>query len=280
MAKYVLGKKQSSKNEDFVKAWNNIEQLISREEAERLVANAVSDIKAKTAGKNVAYAWSGGKDSLALQVVCERAGINKCVLCTASKIEYPGFVDWCKAHAPKGLTIVDNPKLDIKYVADHPDMLFPVNSKYAAQWFHILQHRGQAIYFKEQHLGKTEGEVRIMRGLTDKQKLKIVIEDNKIQSMSYVDFTKIEEIIKEVGELDIIGFGTDYLDAIINESLKDNMGVDFSQPVPKPQSNEKQVEDIPQEKRDDQDEERDDIESGMQPARTMICPHCGKEIIL
>lgn len=74
------------------------------------------------------------------------------MLCTASKIEYPGFVEWCKAHAPKGLTIVDNPKLDIKYVADHPEMLFPTNSKYAAQWFHILQHRGQAIYFKEQHL--------------------------------------------------------------------------------------------------------------------------------
>lgn len=152
MAKYVLGKKQTSRNEDFVKAWNNIEQLISREEAERLVADAVSDIKAKTAGKNVAYAWSGGKDSLALQVVCERAGIDKCVLCTASKIEYPGFVDWCKAHAPKGLTIVDNLKLDIKYVAEHPDMLFPTNSKYAAQWFHVLQHAGQAKYFKEQHL--------------------------------------------------------------------------------------------------------------------------------
>lgn len=131
-----------------------------------------------------------------------------------------------------------------------------------------------------QHLGKTEGEVRIMHGLTDKQKLKIVIEDNKIQSMAYVNYTKIEEIIREVGELDIIGFGTDYLDAIINESVKDNMGVDFSQPTPKPQSNEKQVEGIPQEKRDDQDEERNDIESGMQPARTMICPHCGKEIIL
>ena len=101
-----------------------------------------------------------------------------------------------------------------------------------------------------QHLGKTEGEVRIMRGLSDKQKLKIVIEDNKIQSMSYVDFTKIEDIIKEIGELDIIGFGTDYLDAIINESLKDNMGVDFSQPAEKPQSNETQVENIPQEKRD------------------------------
>lgn len=150
--KQVLGKKQTSRNEDFVKVWNNIEQLVSFEEAERLVASAVSDIKQKTAGKNVAYAWSGGKDSLALQVVCERAGINKCVLCTASKIEYPGFVDWCKAHAPKGLTIIDNPKLNIEWVAKHPEMLFPQQSKYAAQWFHHLQHRGQAIYFKEQHL--------------------------------------------------------------------------------------------------------------------------------
>lgn len=31
----VLGRKQMSKNEDFVKVWNNIEQLISFEEAER-----------------------------------------------------------------------------------------------------------------------------------------------------------------------------------------------------------------------------------------------------
>lgn len=130
-----------------------------------------------------------------------------------------------------------------------------------------------------EHLGRKVGEVKILRGLTDKQKLKIVIEDNKIQSMSYVNFSKIEDIIREVGEVDIIGFGTDYLDAIINENVKDNMGVDFTQPVER-KSNEKQVADIPQEVREEQDEEREDIESGMQTARTMLCPHCGKEIYI
>lgn len=45
----------------------------------------------------------------------------------------------------------------------------------------ILCGHGKVIAL--QHLGKTEGEVRIMHGLTDKQKLRIVIEDNKIQSM-------------------------------------------------------------------------------------------------
>lgn len=131
-----------------------------------------------------------------------------------------------------------------------------------------------------QHLGHTTGEVRIMRGLSDKQKLKLVIEDNKIQGMSYVDYTKIEDIIREIGELDIIGFGTDYLDAIINETVKDNMGVDFSQPAAPPKSNEAQVESVPQERREAQDDERDDIEAGMQTAHTMRCPHCGKEITL
>lgn len=130
-----------------------------------------------------------------------------------------------------------------------------------------------------EHLGHKKGEVKILKGLTEKQKLRIVIEDNKIQSMSYVDFSKVEAIIKEIGDVDIIGFGTEYLDAIINENVKDNMGVDFSQPI-EHKSNAKQIEDIPQQKQEDQDEERNSIEDGMQQARTIICPHCGKEIVI
>ena len=130
-----------------------------------------------------------------------------------------------------------------------------------------------------EHLGRKEGEVKILKGLTEKQKLKIILEDNKIQSMSYVNFNKIEEIIKEIGDTDIIGFSTEYLDTIINENVKDNMGVDFSKPI-EHKSNENQIKDIPQERQDEQDEERNDFEDGMQMARTMICPHCGKEIVL
>ena len=147
-----IPKKQCANNNDFVSAWNNIEQLVSRERAEILVASAVSDIRENTLGKCVAYAWSGGKDSLALQYVCELAGIEQCVLCTASAIEYPKFIDWCKNNAPKGLTIVDNKKLNLQWVAEHPQMLFPTDSKYAAMWFSKLQHRGQAQYFKEKQL--------------------------------------------------------------------------------------------------------------------------------
>ena len=84
-----------------------------------------------------------------------------------------------------------------------------------------------------------------------------------------------ENIIRSIGELGIIGYTDDYLGAIINEVSTDNMGVDFAQPAQK-----KPVESIPKEKQEEQQEEFDDIESGMQSARTMICPHCGKEITL
>lgn len=124
-------------------------------------------------------------------------------------------------------------------------------------------------------LGRTEAEVTILHGLSGKQKMKLVLEDNKIQSMSYLDFGKVEDIIRSIGELGIIGYTDDYLGAIINEVSTDNMGVDFAQPAQK-----KPVESIPKEKQEEQQEEFDDIESGMQSARTMICPHCGKEITL
>jgi hypothetical protein len=143
--------------------------------------------------------------------------------------------------------------------------------------FKILCGHGKKLSLE--YLGRTEGEVKVIKGLNDKQKLKIVIEDNKIQGMAYIDYAKVESIIKEVGEIDIIGFNTEYLETIINENVVDNMGVDFSVQVER-KANEKQVEDIPQERRQTQQEEQISIDKGMHTARTMVCPHCGKEIVL
>ena len=66
-------------------------------------------------------------------------------------------------------------------------------------------------------MGEKEADVTVMYGLSDKQKKKLLLEDNKIQDMSYVSFGDVERIIKEIGEVDIIGYTPEYLDAIINE---------------------------------------------------------------
>lgn len=146
----TIGKKQNAKNEDFLAAWRNIEQLVSLDEATTLVDATVADIRSKTAGHRVAYAWSGGKDSLALQYVCERAGIFRCVFCTASELEYPAFLQWVYLHQPQGMTVIDNRSLTLRWLASNPHMLFPASARMNVRWMERLQYAGQREYCRQQ----------------------------------------------------------------------------------------------------------------------------------
>ena len=148
--KNILGRKQRIKNEDWIAAMEQIEQLVSKEELDQRVEKTVQDITEKTAGKKAAYAWSGGKDSLVLGTVCQMAGITPCVL-VISNLEYQAFTEWVEANKPPELTVI-NTGQDLRWLSAHQQMLFPRDSKFAAQWFHIVQHRGQARYYKENHL--------------------------------------------------------------------------------------------------------------------------------
>lgn len=146
----VLGRKQRIKNSDWIGAFGKIEQLVSKKELDQLVEKTVKEIKKKTKGKKAAYAWSGGKDSLVLGEICQRAGITPCVLVICN-LEYQAFIEWVEAHKPQELSVI-NTGQDIKWLAGHLQMLFPQDSKFAARWFQIVQHRGQTKYYKEQGL--------------------------------------------------------------------------------------------------------------------------------
>ena len=76
----MLGRKQRIKNSEWIEAFEKIDQIVSRKDLDQIVDQTVKEIKRKTKGKKAAYAWSGGKDSLALADICQRAGITQCVL--------------------------------------------------------------------------------------------------------------------------------------------------------------------------------------------------------
>ncbi len=67
--KAVLGRKQSIANKDWLDATKDIEALVSKEELDTLVKETVQDIREKTEGKKVAFAWSGGKESQVLELL-------------------------------------------------------------------------------------------------------------------------------------------------------------------------------------------------------------------
>jgi len=146
----TLRKKQRVKNEEWIEALKKIENIISKEELNKKVEQTVKEIKETTKEKNVSFAWSGGKDSLVLENICYMAGIKACVL-VVSNLEYQAFLQWVDKHKPAELEII-NTKQDLEWLKSHQQMLFPQKSNVAAQWFHIVQHRGQAKYFKEKKL--------------------------------------------------------------------------------------------------------------------------------
>lgn len=69
----------------------------------------------------------------------------------ATWIWAPAFIAWIEQNKPSGLEVI-NTGQDMEWLKKHPDMLFPDKSNKAAQWFHIVQHRGQARYYKEHQL--------------------------------------------------------------------------------------------------------------------------------
>lgn len=135
-------KKQASTHEDFAAAFDRIESLVSPRRVELLAAWAVGRIRSLRG--NVAFAWSGGKDSIVLQHLATQAGVEQCVL-GRSDLEYPAFVEWVESHKPPGLEIL-NCGWDLEWIVRNPHMLFPVGSRLAARWYAGVQRWAQAKY--------------------------------------------------------------------------------------------------------------------------------------
>jgi len=148
--KRVLGRKQSIDNARWIEAIANIEELVSKDELDNAVATTCESVKQVTEGKNSAYAWSGGKDSLVIADMCQRLGITKCVF-VHTELEYPAFLNWCLEHMPEGCKVI-NTGQDLDWLAKHPAMLFPDNSTIVSRWFGIVQRRGIQKYFLENKL--------------------------------------------------------------------------------------------------------------------------------
>lgn len=148
--KHVLGRKQRISNDLWIDTMKHIEEYISRDELDELTDKTIEDIKKATKGKTAAFAWSGGKDSLVLQKLCEEAGAPQCML-TITDLEYPAFLQWVTEHMPNELEVL-NTGQDLDWLAKHQNMLFPQDSATAAKWFHYVQHRGQDRYYRDHKL--------------------------------------------------------------------------------------------------------------------------------
>lgn len=146
----MLPRKQRSDQSDWLDVLKNIDSLISKNEIENLIDRTVERIKKDIKGKRVAFGWSGGKDSLAIQYLCKEIGFQDCVF-GMTNLEYPAFLQWATDYMPDELEVINN-GFDIIWLSINPQMLFPQDAKTAAKWFRLVQHEAQSKYFKKHRL--------------------------------------------------------------------------------------------------------------------------------
>jgi 3'-phosphoadenosine 5'-phosphosulfate sulfotransferase (PAPS reductase)/FAD synthetase len=148
----VLGRKQTLADQA---AWQAAiaaaRQTVPDAELDALIDQTVSRIEAAARDGEVAYAWSGGKDSQVLRWCMERAGVDRAVIGMTTGLEWPAMLRWITDHLPPGCDVHAEP-LDLPWLVNHPEMLFP-KGRNGSRWFSLVQHRAQRAYFKTNRLG-------------------------------------------------------------------------------------------------------------------------------
>ena len=143
--KSVIGRKQSATDDALWRyVAENIEEYVSRSELLQAVTETVRRIAETTDGKRVAFAWSGGKDSIVLADLCRLAGVNRSVF-AHTDLEYPEFLEWCLEHKPENCEVI-NTKQDISWLVEHSEMLFPKGTD-QQKWYQIVQRRAFTEFF-------------------------------------------------------------------------------------------------------------------------------------
>lgn len=137
------------------RVWDRIDEHVSEQEAKNRVDAAAEEV-AEVVGRyrdQVVYGWSGGKDSLALQVVMERAGIERSVCGIVGHLEFPDHIRWLKRHAPARCEIISNNDLDAAWLArpENRRYLFPSTSKDGYFWTLAGTRRAQHEYQQRHH---------------------------------------------------------------------------------------------------------------------------------
>ena len=154
---------------------------------------------------------------------------------------------------------------------------------------------GNGMLLAMQKRGDKTASAYRLTGLSDREKKKLVITDNKMYSLGYDDFDAIEAMLKEIvtgGDYDIAGFEPESLKLLVAEpeALRD-IGLDYGKieetakagMTPGAQPAPSAVQTSAPQAMPAQEAEQGEEYGTAQPRdsfRTVICPNCGEVIRL
>jgi 3'-phosphoadenosine 5'-phosphosulfate sulfotransferase (PAPS reductase)/FAD synthetase len=142
----MLKPKTRNQQKDWYQAWQTATDMVSYNRIQEITTEALGWLHKSTKGQKVAYGWSGGKDSLVLQKLCETVGIKDAVLCITD-LEYNPFLEHVSKTKPSYCQVWKNKRLNLAWLNKNPDMLFPTEQSTTQKYFKLIQQKGCREYF-------------------------------------------------------------------------------------------------------------------------------------
>lgn len=159
---------------------------------------------------------------------------------------------------------------------------------------------GNGLYETLLAMGKTEADCYVLTGLSEKEKKKLMLADNKIYSLGVDDMQAFDEILKELGDdIDIPGYDDELLKTLTaNQSEIDEMLSGYgtlneesianikahaqeAQETPVPPAAFAPAAPMDTPKADIYTTQETQQSAPEQPAgRYIVCPHCGQRIMI
>lgn len=150
---------------------------------------------------------------------------------------------------------------------------------------------GNGLYETLLSMGKTEADCYVAQGLSDAEKKKLMLADNKIYGLGVDDLDALDAIIAELkDDLDIPGFDEELLSNMmaeaseVTEKLQEYGTLDESEIQEIKEAKERKERYIASKVETDDDERADNegeqTEQKEPVGRYVVCPHCGEKVWL
>ena len=147
---------------------------------------------------------------------------------------------------------------------------------------------GNGLYETMLSLGRTEADCYVVKGLTEKEKKKLMLADNRIFDLGVDDMKVFDEFIAELGDdLDVPGFDDELLRSLnaavtdVDDILSDYGKITDEKKEQIASAAETYRKEEEARAADLDEDEEDDSEAEVQSAgRYVICPKCGEKIWL
>ena len=147
---------------------------------------------------------------------------------------------------------------------------------------------GNGLYETLLSLGRTEAACYVVKGLTEKEKKKLMLADNRIFDLGVDDMKVFDEFIAELGDdLDVPGFDDELLRSLnaavtdVDDILSDYGKITDEKKEQIASAAETYRKEEEARAADLDEDEEDDSEAEVQSAgRYVICPKCGEKIWL